>query len=464
MFCSKCGKEIKEHARFCDGCGASVQNEGTGESQPNQAMMQGNGAEETKTAKKKSFFKCIAGFMIVLAVIIAGYFFVTNGVGENDKFVSMVKTGHPTSYPDITYGEAFGEFFAKPKWRHFTGEKGQEVVEFNGDCTYSDANVTMLFQFIVEEDEDTFSIEYFDMNGVPQETYKLYVVLEKVFEEYEDNHQSSGSEKAEKKNELSQYLGMEEDEMLEATGYEKNEYETYPDMEHGAIICVEGIVNTVVLNKENNKDFMLCGKSGKTKLSDWDDIVSNLEEYDVSEVQDGTRAVYIDQENNRMFMLEYDENQNVIAASYTVVDEDMQEGMNSEGDFEDSDVMGDGYSAPDGAMTSDEPDYVWNEISAWQGDWWDSLGRYEIDIQESDLHPEEWSFDAVLTAYQHDYQVAVTFCLGEDSAYATGYIGSESAVYLERTQSGEIIVTQECALYDDYGEQVFFDNTYRKEW
>jgi len=42
---------------------------------------------------------------------------------------------------------------------------------------------------------------------------------------------------------------MSEDEFLSETGFEKNEYSTYPDEEHAAVICIDGQVNSLMINK-----------------------------------------------------------------------------------------------------------------------------------------------------------------------------------------------------------------------
>ena len=42
-----------------------------------------------------------------------------NITDSEDKHVLMVKNGHPESYPETTYQEAFEKFFSYPTWKYF---------------------------------------------------------------------------------------------------------------------------------------------------------------------------------------------------------------------------------------------------------------------------------------------------------------------------------------------------------
>lgn len=63
---------------------------------------------------------------------------VRNITDATDKHVLAVKNGAPVLIPQITYGQAFEEFFSNPTWKYFEGEGGEDVVEFTGGCTYFD--------------------------------------------------------------------------------------------------------------------------------------------------------------------------------------------------------------------------------------------------------------------------------------------------------------------------------------
>lgn len=104
-----------------------------------------------------------------------------------DEHVLKVKNGYPENYPDVTFGEAFDNFFAMPTWKYFKAETGEDVVEFTGYCTYQDAEVKARLQFILNDD-DTFSTGALSFNDVPQSMFITSAMLEKAFEQYMQNN------------------------------------------------------------------------------------------------------------------------------------------------------------------------------------------------------------------------------------------------------------------------------------
>jgi hypothetical protein len=129
---------------------------------------------------------------------------VSNVVQADDENVLAVKGGTPNSYPEITYGDAFENFFAYPTWKYFKGtqegpdddEDGEpdytiddiDVVEFTGNCTYSDVEVKALIQFVLDKDAGTFEATYLSFNDVPQSSLMLSGLLSTVFETYMEDH------------------------------------------------------------------------------------------------------------------------------------------------------------------------------------------------------------------------------------------------------------------------------------
>lgn len=113
-----------------------------------------------------------------------------------DEMVKGVKNAFPEAYPDITYDEAFRSFFSYPSWRHFVGtrngpdddgdgqpdyvEENVDVVEFTGNCIYSDTQVKALIQF--EIDDDMFSPVFCSFNKVPQNRLMMNGLIMKAFE------------------------------------------------------------------------------------------------------------------------------------------------------------------------------------------------------------------------------------------------------------------------------------------
>jgi hypothetical protein len=118
-----------------------------------------------------------------------------------------VKSGTNNSYPGITYEEAFENFFAYPTWEYFKGTQdgpdddgdGEpdytiddiDVVEFTGNCTYSDVEVKALVQFQLDIDAGTFEATYLSFNDVPQSSSMITELLSTVFETYMEDHDMS---------------------------------------------------------------------------------------------------------------------------------------------------------------------------------------------------------------------------------------------------------------------------------
>lgn len=76
-----------------------------------------------------------------------------------DSNILMVQNGHPEIIPNITYKEAYDNFFANPEWRGFKADDGSDVVEFSGECTYYDEEAEVYIQFVID-DEESFSMYY----------------------------------------------------------------------------------------------------------------------------------------------------------------------------------------------------------------------------------------------------------------------------------------------------------------
>lgn len=334
MFCQKCGKEVREGEKFCQNCGAAVVgnvlNTGTG----NMGQFSGMPAEKPKSKKK---IILLAGIVIVLILAIGAVV----SSGSKNKYVELVKTGSPLSYPDITYGEAFDSFFSDPTWTYFEFTDEKDVVEFSGGCTYQGNEVTATIQFILDVEEGTFSAEYFDMNNVPQTDLATAAIITTVFEDYQNNVQDHKLENISdnEKLELSDYIGMSEDEFLSETGFEKNEYSTYPDEEHAAVICIDGQVNSLMINKADSQN-TFKGYGINTSFEKVEPLTQEYSFIDESEIEGGVRKSYMDMNGQGMLAIDVDSQGQVFGIAYAMMDL----GETSEGEVQDmqnADVLND---------------------------------------------------------------------------------------------------------------------------
>lgn len=140
---------------------------------------------------------------------------VSDAVQSDDSHVLGVKNGHPNSYPDKTYGEAFDNFFSYPTWKYFVGTKegtdededgkpdyeseNVDIVEFTGYCTYKNVEVKALLQFTLDKD-GTISPTFLSFNDVPQNLLTISMLMDAVFD---DTSQDGTKESTEEEKENS---------------------------------------------------------------------------------------------------------------------------------------------------------------------------------------------------------------------------------------------------------------------
>lgn len=128
---------------------------------------------------KKIYNLAVIGvFVSVVLIVLVTVFPFGN------EYVSMVKSGSPNGYPNITYEQAFGDYFSEPKWKYFRAEDGRDVVQFDGTCMYDGNTADICFQFVLDVDKGTFTTEYMGINGEAQSVLAISSVVDKVFEDY----------------------------------------------------------------------------------------------------------------------------------------------------------------------------------------------------------------------------------------------------------------------------------------
>lgn len=135
-----------------------------------------------KSGKNLGMAQMISGSVAVVSVVLL---FVILFIPKSDTYIAMVKTATPENYPNATYEEAFESFFAEPEWSHFSSEKG-EVVQFTGDFYYLDGKAEACFQYVIDLESSSFSLEYFGIDDVSQNMLTAGIVLETVFSSYDN--------------------------------------------------------------------------------------------------------------------------------------------------------------------------------------------------------------------------------------------------------------------------------------
>jgi hypothetical protein len=105
----------------------------------------------------------------------------SNIIDMEDPHVLSVKTGHFSSSPDKSIGDAFQEFFGDPTWKYFKAESGNEIVEFTGYMMYQEAKVKARLQFILN-DNKSFESGALSFNDVPQNELIKASLMSSVFD------------------------------------------------------------------------------------------------------------------------------------------------------------------------------------------------------------------------------------------------------------------------------------------
>lgn len=148
----------------------------------------------------------------------------------------------------------------------------------------------------------------------------LVVAVECCFntKDYEDTTESGEDTAATEKGlELSDYIGMTEDEFLKATGFEKNEMGMYPDMEHTAVICMDGQVNSLMINQFDAEN-TFQGYTIGTTFEELKNLTSEYSFIGKSEVEGGTRNMYMDNVNNASVAIDVDDQNKVFGIAYVL--------------------------------------------------------------------------------------------------------------------------------------------------
>lgn len=123
-----------------------------------------------------------AGLICGIVVLIALTF--TACATQEDKNINQVRTGTMNRYPNVPIGKAFKQFFSNGKWSAFTSTKGEQIVEFNGNCYWLDVSVPMKIQFKID-DNDSFSLSYLGVDGVDMDPEVRVEILYGILEQYQ---------------------------------------------------------------------------------------------------------------------------------------------------------------------------------------------------------------------------------------------------------------------------------------
>ena len=156
--------------------------------------------------------KILGKYKVLLVTIVLLLLTACSAIAELDEHVVMVKTGHPELYPELEYGEVFGEFFGNPAWEYFKSDENQDIVQFTGTCKVLDKKVNAEMQFILDTENDSFEVGALTFNDIPQIQFMTMALISKAFETYADNHNIELAKKSDDIWNFDDYVNYEDTE------------------------------------------------------------------------------------------------------------------------------------------------------------------------------------------------------------------------------------------------------------
>ncbi len=138
----------------------------------------------TLTKQSKSYFWVWIISFAISFYISTNYYPNTQlnfGSSAGSSEIVLVKNGTLSSYPNKTVEEAVNGFFGNPRWEKIIAEDGNTYVNVTGNITYMEKEVSAVIQFRIHETNNTFEINAFEINGVPQNNFILIGLLSKMY-------------------------------------------------------------------------------------------------------------------------------------------------------------------------------------------------------------------------------------------------------------------------------------------
>lgn len=188
--CTNCGKELDDNAQFCNGCGAACnlqpqqpptppyqQPQTPPPYQPPYQQPMSSQYQQPKKKKTGCLIGIIAGIIAVIVIIFS------ISCCSYDLGVDVVKDAYLNDYSSvISVGEAFDDFLLDETWERFESDKGDDVVQCNGICTYYGEDAKLEVQFLIKG--DNFVVHAMRVDGDELSDADISIVLDTVYESY----------------------------------------------------------------------------------------------------------------------------------------------------------------------------------------------------------------------------------------------------------------------------------------
>lgn len=194
MFCSKCGKQIDDDAKFCEYCGAIINDQTVSGEKSKQTMVTNNNTSVKKYINKPLLITIIA-IVIVLIVGSAGIIlFDKYNHKKGDDAIQSVKDSYFEFLPEMTVGDLLYEYYdmGENNWLY---DSSEEQVEFWGTNKKDNSGLALHFSFVGKGIVDVPYIKYHEENetahDISHEAFEAYILS--LYAQLDDSYQNSNT-------------------------------------------------------------------------------------------------------------------------------------------------------------------------------------------------------------------------------------------------------------------------------
>jgi hypothetical protein len=134
-------------------------------------------------------------------------------LGCGNDNVDLVKGGTLQSCPNITVEKMVNSFMGNPKWESLLADDNNHYVNISGDITYDEKDAKAVIQFKVNNENNSFEFNAFEINNEPMGELVASALVEKMCESARPSG-SMNSEEQSNTNEQELYTRSELKKML----------------------------------------------------------------------------------------------------------------------------------------------------------------------------------------------------------------------------------------------------------
>lgn len=189
MFCSKCGKQVKADAKFCEYCGAVINTPTISNEKSEQS-----GVTSKKISVKKEINKpLIITIIIAIVVLIAGsagiILFDNYNHEKGDEEIQAVQDSYFEFLPEMKVGDLIYEYYGEDYWAC----NSDGIVEFWGTNKKDNSGLALHFSFVGKGIVDVPYIKFHEENeiahDISKEAFEAYILS--LYAQLDDSYQNS---------------------------------------------------------------------------------------------------------------------------------------------------------------------------------------------------------------------------------------------------------------------------------